>query len=47
LALNYSASFLRTIDEKLIEVIKEVATAKKIRLNIELGKQMMNELRFW
>jgi hypothetical protein len=47
LALSYSASFLRTIDEKLIEVIKEVATAKKIRLNIELGKQLMNELRFW
>jgi hypothetical protein len=47
LALNYAASFLRPIDEKLIEVIKEVAAAKKIRLNIELGKQMMNELRFW
>lgn len=47
LALNYAASFLRPIDEKLIEVIKEVASAKKIRLNVELGKQMMNELRFW
>jgi len=28
-------------------VIKEVAAAKKIRMNIELGKQMMNELRFY
>ena len=45
--MNYAASFLRPIDEKLIEVIKEVASAKKIRLNVELGKQMMNELRFW
>ena len=47
LALNFAASFLRPIDDKLMEVIKEVASAKKIRLNIELGKQMMNELRFW
>jgi hypothetical protein len=47
LALNFVASFLRPIDGKLLDVIKEVAAAKKIRLNIELGKQMMNELRFY
>jgi hypothetical protein len=45
--LNFVASYLRPIDGKLLEVIKEVAAAKKIRLNIELGKQMMNELRFY
>lgn len=47
LALNFLASYLRPIDGKLLEVIKEVAAAKKIRMNIELGKQMMNELRFY
>jgi hypothetical protein len=47
LALNFVASYLRPIDGKLLDVIKEVAAAKKIRLNIELGKQMMNELRFY
>jgi hypothetical protein len=38
LALNFAASFLRPIEGKLLEVIKEVAAAKKIRLNVELGK---------
>lgn len=47
LALNFMASYLRPIDGRLLDVIKEVAAAKKIRLNIELGKQMMNELRFY
>lgn len=47
LALNFLASYLRPIDGKLLEVIKEIAAAKKIRMNIELGKQMMNELRFY
>jgi hypothetical protein len=45
--LNFVASYLRPIDGRLLDVIKEVAAAKKIRLNIELGKQMMNELRFY
>jgi len=27
--------------------VKEVAAAKKIRLNAELGKQMLNDMRFW
>lgn len=47
LALNFAASFLRPIEGKLLDVIKEVAAAKKIRLNVELGKQMMNELKFY
>jgi hypothetical protein len=47
LALNYAASFMRPIDERLLKVIKIAATAKKTRLNIELAKTMVNELRFW
>ena len=47
LALNYMASFLRPIDERLLAVIKIMASAQKVRLNMELGKQMMNELKFW
>jgi hypothetical protein len=47
LAMNFAASFLRPIDTMLMNCIKEVAAAKKIRLNVELGKQMMNELKFY
>lgn len=47
LALNYACSFLRPIDDRLLSVIKEVAASKKMRMNIDLGKQMMTELRFW
>jgi hypothetical protein len=47
LALNYAASFMRPIDDRLLKVIKIAATAKKTRLNIELAKTMVNELRFW
>ena len=42
-----AASFLRPIDIKLLNCIKEVAAAKKIRLNVELGKQMVNDVKFW
>lgn len=47
LAMNFAASFLRPIDTMLMNCIKEVAAAKKIRLNVELGKQMMNDLKFY
>lgn len=47
LAMNYACSFLRPIEGRLKEVIIEVAASKKIRLNIELGKQMISELRFY
>lgn len=47
LALNYAASFLRPIDERLLDVIKIMASAKRPRLDMALGKEMMNEQRFW
>lgn len=47
LALNFAASFMRPIDDRLLRVIKIVASSKKTRLNIELAKTMVNELRFW
>jgi hypothetical protein len=47
LALNFAVSFLRPIDTKLMNCVKEVAAAKKIRLNAEIGKQMLNDMRFW
>lgn len=34
LAMNYACSFIRPIDKQLEEVIIEVATSHKIRLNI-------------
>lgn len=47
LALNFMASFLRPIEGKLLDVIKDVAAAKKLRLNVEIGKKMLSEMRFW
>ena len=45
--MNLACSYLRPIEGKLHDVICEVAASNKIRLNVELGKQMMNELRFY
>lgn len=47
LGMNYACSFLKPIEGRLRDVIIEVAASKKIRLNIELGKQMISELRFF
>ena len=38
---------LRPIEGRLRDVITEVAKSKKIRVNIENGKVMMNELNFY
>lgn len=43
--MNYAASFLRPIEGKLLEVIKDVAGAKKLRMTMEIGKKMINEVR--
>jgi hypothetical protein len=42
LALNYACSFIRPIDKGLEDVIVELASSNKIRLNIALGKEMIN-----
>lgn len=46
-ALNFMASFLRPIDGRLREVISEVARSNRIRVTVENGKVMMNELNFY
>lgn len=45
--MNLACSYLRPIEGRLRDVIIEVASSKKIRLNMELGKQMMAEQRFY
>jgi len=45
--MNLACSYLRPIEGRLRDVIIEVASSKKIRLNVELGKQMMAEQRFY
>ena len=45
--MNFACSFLRPIEGRLRDVIIEVASSKKIRLNIELGKIMVNEQKFY
>lgn len=47
LAMNLACSYLRPIEGRLLDVISEVAGSNKIRMNVDLGKQMMNELRFY
>jgi hypothetical protein len=41
-AMNYAMSFIRPIDKDLEDVIIEVATSNKIRMNIARGKEMIN-----
>jgi hypothetical protein len=41
--MNLACSYLRPIEGRLRDVIIEVAASKKIRLNVELAKQMMAE----
>lgn len=38
LAMNYACSFIRPIDKDFEDVIVELASSNKIRLNIALGK---------
>ncbi len=45
--MNFAASFLRPLDDRMMKVIKEGIASKKLRLNVELGKQMVNERKFW
>jgi len=45
--MNLACSYLRPIEGRLRDVIIEVASSKKIRVNVELGKQMMAEQRFY
>jgi hypothetical protein len=42
MAMNYAMSFIRPIDKDLEDVIIEIATSNKIRLNIARGKEMIN-----
>lgn len=47
LALNFMASMLRPIEGRYRDVITEVAGSNKLRMTIEGGKEMMNELNFY
>jgi hypothetical protein len=45
--MNLACSYLRPIEGRLRDVIVEVAASKKLRINIETGKQMMQEQKFY
>ena len=45
-ALNLACSFLRPIEKSLMLTIAECAASNKIQLNMERGKQMLNEIQF-
>ena len=42
--MNYACSLLRPIDQKLEECLVEGLMSRRIRLNVERGKEMLNEL---
>jgi hypothetical protein len=44
--MNMICSYLRPVEGRLKDVIVEVSKATKIRLDVNLGKQMLNELKF-
>ena len=47
MGLNFMASMLRPVEGRFKTVITEVAYSNKIRVTIQNGKQMMNELNFY
>ena len=47
IAMNYAMSFIRPIDADLEDVIIEVATSNKLRMNIQRGKEMIAQLKFY
>ncbi len=47
LAMNYAMSYIRPIDPQMEEIIIEVASSTKLRMNIARGKEMINQLRFY
>lgn len=47
LAMNYAMSYIRPIDPQMEDIIIEVATSTKLRMNIARGKEMINQLKFY
>ena len=47
LALNYMCSILGPIEGRLLEVITEVAESRKLRMTMQLAKEMMAELSYY
>ena len=45
--MNYAMSFIRPIDPELEDVIVEIATSNKIRMNVQRGKEMISQLKFY
>jgi hypothetical protein len=47
LVMNMALSYLRPIGKDLEDVIVEIATSNKLRMNIARGKEMLNQLKFY
>lgn len=47
LALNYMASFFKPVEGKLLTVLTDVCSAKKIRLNMEGAKKMVTNISMY
>lgn len=45
--MNYAMSYIRPIDPIMEDIIIEVATSTKLRMNIARGKEMINQLKFY
>ena len=45
--MNYAMSYIRPIDPQMQDIIIEVATSTKLRMNIARGKEMLNQLKFY
>ena len=45
--MNLACSYIQPIEGRLLDVLAEIGASHKIRMNIGMGKEMVNELRFW
>jgi hypothetical protein len=44
MAMNLACSYLQPIEGRLLDVVGQMVASQKIRMNMQMGKEMMSEL---
>jgi len=47
MAMNLACSYLQPIEGRLLDVVGQMVASQKIRMNMQMGKEMMSELQFY
>lgn len=46
-AMNLACSYLQPIEGRMLDVVRDMVASQKIRMDGQLGKEMMSELQFY